>query len=374
MLMLEKINSLDGFMALRGEWEALLARCSYRTPFLTHDWMILWWKYFGEGKELCILVLREHGRAVAIAPLMCGKGWLRKRHFRAPLRLMETMANYHSNRTDFICAEYKDEYLACLWNYLVNEERWHGLRLSPLSAASPMLATLRRFTEREGLSSVFTNIGGSPYLPMPDDWAGYCRTRSTYLKRKIRKAERLQADGEFQVEFFRTEARLDDVLQDVFEISEAGWAAKDGTAISSTTRLRGFYRDLARVASKRGWLDMSLLKAAGKPIAFEYNLFFDRTVYNLKLGFDEKFARYNPGHALKYFLLTEINQHRPDIRGYDLLGNVDAYKLLWTKQVCPLFTAFVYHPRSVYAQSLYRIQSRFLIPLKRRLARVGQPV
>lgn len=373
MLTLDKISSLETFKALGDEWQALLAHCPHRTPFLTHEWMMLWWKYFGTGKELCILVAREYGRAVAIAPLTLHWGWLTNGYPKVPLRVIESMANHHSNRTDFIFANFKDEYLTLFWNFLLNEERWHGFRLAPLLSGSPTVEGLRTLINRERLYSTLTMLGSSPYLPMPDDWAGYCSQRSRSLRNKMRKGERLLAEGKISVELTDDVGRLDTTLAQLFEISGKGWAARMDSALSSTAQLRGFYSELARLAAERRWLFVQTLKIADRPTAYNFDLLYEHTLYSLKSAFDPEFARWNPGSTLTCLALTDIARHRPDIREYDFLGDAEPYKLQWTPNVRPLTKLFVYHPRNRYAQSLRLLQSRLLTPIKERLSRRRRP-
>lgn len=43
---------------LRAEWSALLLRCPAATPFQSPEWLIPWWRRFGSGR-LLVLVLRR---------------------------------------------------------------------------------------------------------------------------------------------------------------------------------------------------------------------------------------------------------------------------------------------------------------------------
>lgn len=365
MLTIEKVSSPQGFGALKEEWDTLLARCPYRTPFLTHDWMTLWWKYFGDDRELFILVLRENGHAVGLAPLMRSRGWLLKRWPKIPVCVVECMANHHSNRTDFIFADYKDEHLRFLWDFLLRERHWHVLRLTPLPADSPVIARLRHLTAHDSVGSKFTAIGRSPYLPIPDDWNRYYQNLPRDLKRKARKAESLVTSGLLTFELVTGNTVIDMLLPQLLELSAKGWAAETGTAISSTPQLRGFYSGLAGLASARGWLFIGLLMSGPTLIAYNYDLLHDDVVYSLKSAYDPAFAHLNPGHVLTHLSLVEIAQRHCHIREYDFLGDADAYKLRWTPHARPLVKALVYHPRSRYARTLHLLESKLISPVRK---------
>jgi CelD/BcsL family acetyltransferase involved in cellulose biosynthesis len=373
-LTVEKIDRLDAFQALKGEWDELLARCPQRTPFLTHDWMTIWWKHFGVGKELCTLVLREDGRAVAIAPLMKYWGRFYDRYVKLPARVIETMANYHSNRVDLIYAESHYEYLAKLWEYLLAQKGWDFLRLYPVPAESPTVAGLRRLVTHQGLRATFLPDQTSPYLTIQQEWDEYTRQLPYQVKRKIRKGERLKSDADLKIEMFTHDVDVDTVMRQMFEVADKGWAGEARTAISSTEQLRGFYVDLARLANQQGWLFMGLLKAGEQPIAYEYNLRYEGTAYNLKLGFDPAFAHYSPGYILRYDLLANAFQNGHRFSEFDFLGSAELYKLVWTQQTRPHVKIYLYHPRRAYGRLLHLVQSAILQPLQDRKRRGQQAI
>lgn len=369
MLSVEKIDRWDAFVALKGEWDDLLARCLHRTPFLTHDWMMVWWKHFGVGKELCVLVLREQGRAVLIAPMMKHWGQFYERLLTIPVLAIDTMANYHSNRADWVYAELRREYVEALWEHILNHERWHLLRLYPILAESPTVAELQRLIARRHIHATSLHDQTSPYLLMTQAWPAYVHHLPHQITRYVKKAQRLLADRQLSVELHTHPDDVDALMSQLFAIAEKGWASTRGTAISANEQLRGFYTDLMHLANQRDWLLISLLKDKQNPIAFEYNLRYEQTIYNLKIAYDPAVAQYRPGHVLRYLTLSSVFEHQSQFREFDFLGDALAHKLLWTQQTRPHIKLSLYHPRHPYAQFLYYLQMKFLLPVKSHLVR-----
>src|SRR5262245_47778799 len=68
---IELLRDFSAFSALRAEWNALLARSSADTVFLTWEWLSSWWdSYAAEGDSLYIVVVREvTGECIGILPL-----------------------------------------------------------------------------------------------------------------------------------------------------------------------------------------------------------------------------------------------------------------------------------------------------------------
>ena len=48
----EQIGTVEGLHAIRQEWDRLLEACPDSTPFQSYDWLVAWWKRFGQGRPL----------------------------------------------------------------------------------------------------------------------------------------------------------------------------------------------------------------------------------------------------------------------------------------------------------------------------------
>src|SRR5690349_12116609 len=67
-MLLERIGTTDGFVALRQEWLSLWNRAEFVTPFQHPDWLIAWWRVFGNG-QLSVIAEWNQDRLVGLAPL-----------------------------------------------------------------------------------------------------------------------------------------------------------------------------------------------------------------------------------------------------------------------------------------------------------------
>ncbi len=356
-LAVETVDTVDGLTALRDEWERLFAACPHRSPFLSHAWMLNWWKHFGSGKRLLVLVLREAGRPVVIAPLMRRWSVLHRRFAPLPVILVETIANVYSNSTDFIYARLEDEHLRALWRHLCDRERWHLLRCWPVPAESPTIRAMRRLALEDGARATFTRAQVSPFIPIRGRWDEFERGLSRQFRKQLRKWVRA---APFELEVVEGPAGLATAMADAFAVAERGWAAREGTAISSTETLRGFYADLARIAAEEGGLFLCLLRTGGRAIAYEYNLRLGDTIYALKCGFDSELAELRPGNVLMRLVLEHLFGRAGEIGELNMLGEDDLYKRRWTEELRLHVRASLFRPRSLYARLAYGLQSLLL--------------
>ncbi|UCF35851.1 MAG: GNAT family N-acetyltransferase [Acidobacteriota bacterium] len=146
------------------------------------------------------------------------------------------------------------------------------------------------------------------------------------------------------------------MLDEMFELASKGWAAARGTAISSTPTLRDFYRDLALLAQRKGWLHFGLLRNRERLCAFEFNISYHGRLYGLKTAYDPAFSSIGPGHVLIWKILDSLFPGPHLIEEFDLGGTDAAYKLRWTSLTRTYSKMHLFNPASHYAQSLFQFE------------------
>lgn len=324
----ETISDPNRLADLGPEWDALAAEAGLEHPFLTHDWVSAWWEAFGAGRELHVLVVRDAGRAVAIAPLMRG----RTRFCGLPLTSLETIGNDHTPRNGFLVLPGRDDVWQALWETLSRRGRGFDLLLlRQLPADSPTLVAMKRLgNDSAWLEGRWPSLE-SPWLrPGGVEFNAYLNTLSSkyraYLRNKERRAEKL---GETKVETITAEADLEAALADGVRIEGSGWKGKEGTAIASETGTLQFYSALARRAARRGWLRMHFLRIAGRRVAFDYTLRFAQRDFMLKAGYDTEYAPISPSSLLVRAALEQAFAEK--VEEFDFLGGLDGWKTSWTK-------------------------------------------
>jgi CelD/BcsL family acetyltransferase involved in cellulose biosynthesis len=67
-IQVEEVTSAERLESLGPEWSDLWMRCPYATPFQSPEWLLAWWRHFG-NTNLWTLSLRQERRLVGLAPL-----------------------------------------------------------------------------------------------------------------------------------------------------------------------------------------------------------------------------------------------------------------------------------------------------------------
>lgn len=329
MFSVETVSSTSQFLPLRSAWNQLLERSRLDSPFLSHEWFHASIESYGTGKTLHILLLREDGDLVAIAPLWRTSAVVRE----IPVRRLEFVLCVDSPSVDFIVLpERRKPALEALAQQLVEDGRrglWDLLTLAQWPADSSNRQEFRQILEQQERHHYWGVTSVSPYIAIQRDWESFLQTRSVKFRKTHRNiANRVAKLNGVEVSCFRES--LDGCLyEDVVSVSSRGWKAKEGIAISNNPATRQFFQMLTEAASHRRWLYVWLLKVGSVPVAMEYDLTDGRKVFALRADFDEAYKECSPGAYLEYEIIKSLFDQ--GFEEYSTGPGLNTYKLAWTE-------------------------------------------
>ena len=356
-----EISELDGFLGLESEWNELLDDSDSGLPFMRHDWFRIWWKHFGGGRRLSIIIARREGRLVLAMPLQESRGaWL-----LLPFITLRSLTNAHSFRYHLALARGEEESMQAAWKYLRKRPRaWHMLQLERFETGLPADRELLLAAKRGKHPVGVWHGGESPYLRLEGTWESYLASLKPKFRSNLRnRLKRLQQLGPIEFELVRERAACDPALEDAFSIEQSGWKGEEGSAIGSDPALKAFYTEWGEHAADEGWLRLWFLRLNGRRVAFEYDLEFRGTLYCMKIGYEPELQPYAAGQVLKTGVLERAFQD--GLREYNFLGVMDEAKRSWTSEGRPLQWVHVYN-----GSLLPRLHHAFKFALKRSLRRV----
>jgi CelD/BcsL family acetyltransferase involved in cellulose biosynthesis len=319
----------NGFAALAGEWNTLLAESTSNTLFLTHEWQSTWWNNLGEG-ELWILAWRQEstGRLVAIAPfylITFGEDAASDLAGKRQLNIVGCIEV--SDYLDLIVAQgWEDDLYPALIGWLQSGDapEWDILDLCNLPEYSPTQSALPAVLEQAGLQVRVFQEDVAPQFPLPMRFEEYLATQVDKkqrheIRRKMRRAEREAVVG-FQL--YGPGQNLQAEVDDFIALQRASRADKSEFM---TPRMHRFFHAAAQTLADAGWLRLCFLTLNGEKaaslFAFEYDGHF--MLYNS--GYDpDAHAHLSPGwvilaYAIQYAVATGC--HR-----FDFMQGDEAYK------------------------------------------------
>jgi len=316
--------------ALKDIWESLLEKGGEKASiFLTHERISAWWRHFGSGRKLNVLLVEDGQRVIGIIPLMRTAyrlGFIK-------IEALETIGASNSNLIGLASSEDREKVVSAFLRYLRGELVGGGLllRLTAIPEDSQFLAALRRGSASFS-KSLFVRgeiVTLAPYIELPATWDEYFGSLSRKRRWVIRRAlEKLEKAHKVRFEEYAPEA-VDEGLSRLFDLHQKQWRAVNITSGFSRPEVVNYWRDVTSQFLKRGWLHFSRLTADGEVVSVIYGCIHNQTFYAFISGRDTRYREYSVGHLHYMFLIKEAI--RRQLREFNLLKGKEPYKFYWAK-------------------------------------------
>ena len=327
-LSIEEINDVETFRTLKESWNTLLQDCSDNNIFLTWEWLFYWWQHYGNDKKLRILLIKESGKIIGIAPFMENK----YREGFISINVLENICSENCDYSGIILTGKKHESIALLLDHLVRITRESNfiVRIYHIPENSTFLTILREQYPSYS-DALFLNekiITYCPYIELPATFEEYYNALNKKKRYNIRRAMRsLEQDHVVEFKNFSESDDLRSQLQVLFDFHQKRWQEKNVISKFTKSEARNFYMDVSRAFIKNNWLYYSILNVDGKTVSAEWGFDYNKVSYYMSGAFDLHYSGYSLGtlHLMK--LLENAIQNGQ--RKFDFLKGDQAYKSHW---------------------------------------------
>ena len=352
---IEVVTDYAKFVALESAWNKLLERSGIDHPFLTHEWISVWWDCFAQAATPYILAVMSGADIIAIAPLMLS----RARLYGCPIRRLQAIVNVYTERFDLLLGERPQETCELIWAYLRDHaDEWDVLELRQLPADSQTLAHLQPLIERDGYRVGLWIANEAPYVAIQQPWETYYKSLKKAHRANLRNHTRqLERQGAVTLDVVAIDDRWEADMEDALKLEAVTWKVDEGTSLRSRQESAAFYRLMLRRAAQLGWLHMCFLKVGSTRIAVRISLLFRNKLFMLKSGYDEAYHRYSPGQVLTERLLREAWEKKWE--EVDFLGDDERWKLSWATDRRPHSWLFVF-PNRIKSRLLHSMKFRVI--------------
>ena len=354
----EIVTDARRLLQLEGEWNDAVSRAAVTHPFLRHEWIRTWWECFGADRALHIVVVRDRGAVIAIAPLMVEQTQM----YGLSVRKLDLLHNDHTPRTDWIIAGPPHQAYEGVWTALrESREQWDFVQLSRLAEDSSTLESVAAWALRDGCPSGSWRGDTSPYLTLNGTWESYYASLPAKFRSNLRnRLGRLSTLGDPRLEII---GQPDDAARkDAVRLEASGWKDESRTSIGSDPAVDAFYSTLAQRAAESGWLRLMFLNVAGRRIATSYGAVFNRRLFLVKTGYDPDYAACAPFKLLT--LLAIQSAYAEGLHEIDFLGDAEPWKLEWTSASRAHHWLYVF-ARTRRARLLHSLKFQVVPELKR---------
>lgn len=298
MLHVDVYRGRAGLAAVSEDWRLLLGNLRRKRFFHYHGW----WKSYlaaldGEPDTVSVFVVRRAGQPVAIIPLKrCVRRWfgldvgqwILPEHLHLPLN--DILCDRGVSAVEIVAA------LTRAWRERESKE-WDVLSFTGVLEESPLAEFVTGTRGRVVTSLLKTCDSLGCQGTYEDIVAKFSRNFRSNLNKARNKLAR-----EKGVEFrsMTVQPELASGFAEFLDIEVSGWKGVKGTgtAIKLHPELVHFYQSLINELGPSGAVMINSLKVGDKPIASQFCVKDDDTLYILKLAYDEDWSRAAPGNML----------------------------------------------------------------------------
>jgi CelD/BcsL family acetyltransferase involved in cellulose biosynthesis len=364
-LRVRRIESEAEFLSLALTWSDLAARSGQTSPFLSHDWFACCWSAVGPARRPEVLLVEDGGHTVALVPLM---RWRESRR-GLPIRRLALLECPDTPFIDLLVEGDARPIMAALLDHLAQRGGWDVASLQKLPVAAPTLKALEsslagRFPWRRADASL------SPFLAIEGGWEPFWKGTSQRFKKTARNIQnRLERAGRVRVEEHTLLDPEGPLFAELVELTRRSWKGARGVAIATMPNMHGFFAELSRRASARGWLSLWTLRLDDRLVAMEYQLRDGGRVNALRADFDPAHREISPGSALNFAIARALFE-RGGVHEYDMGPGLNEYKLRWATGNHEAVHLVVYRP-TAYGRLLHLLDSRVWPAVRRVRERLG---
>lgn len=288
-------------------WSDLYSQTEVLTPMLSFPWIRAFLKHQVKPPEqwLCLLAY-ENDRLTGTMPLKSSYSFgLKVKGFS--LQFFKLPFHYaHTSSTDCLTLPGHEDLFGLFMDYLNSIP----CKIPCLSIKHvPEHSTSVRFlnSRKHKLEFVQKTAGTEAYLPLPNNPDDFVFSLSRKFRQNLRRAEReLQKLPEVRYRLFDTDHASARENGDRFlDLEPRNWKGVRGTSVRDYPGSAKTFIDAAEGLCVQNRMAFCFLESAGRPVAAHYSMIGGRTLYILKMAYDEEFKPCSPGNLLMYRVILQ---------------------------------------------------------------------
>ena len=206
---------------------------------------------------------------------------------------------------------------------LARQPGWY-LRLSALDADSASTQALIAVLKDAGRRHYQTREFGRAVLNrgLSSEAHATAHVRAKVLKEHRRLRSRLGELGALRFERLAADGPVESWIDALFALEATGWKGREGVAASADPVTEQCFRTMLRGAHADGTLDFHRMTVGETVVAMLANLERGDEAFQLKIAYDENWARYSPGVLIEMAYLAHALDVR-DLRRVDSCARAD---------------------------------------------------
>ena len=255
-----------------------------------------------------------------------------------PMRL-HYLELFYSNEMG-ICDIASDIGLSVLWPNICRAISVKGIRYHFIKCQHYLADSNLYGSGLEACAS-FTKISHqSSSLVFEQGYDEFIHRYNTKFRRNIRRlTKKAKGMGELSLRCVREKEALEEAFQHFLIVEDSGWKGEQGTSIQKQPKALIYYQTLLEGFAASGACQINLLMLDDKCIAAQFGVLIEKTLYLLKIGYDQTYSSISPGQILLDRLVAE----GADTQVFNEVSFVTGYGWMdrWAPNHKPVFLSYL---------------------------------
>jgi CelD/BcsL family acetyltransferase involved in cellulose biosynthesis len=335
MIEISKIESMDELLKIENEWNELAEKSNPDNVFISFDWVLNWWKYFGLNNKMFIMLAKKDERIIGIAPLMLSP----TKMLGVSLKKLEFIGMPLSDYCDFIIEPdvLEDEtnfILKEFYDYILQKSiLWSFVKLNRLSDSSQTLEISKQVLSSRKLrmySVMQTDICPSYFFD--DEWKEFRESINSRTTRK--RLNQLRNMG--NLDFLTLESEVDSeknlqLLNLFFEQHKKRWDNSSTPSMFTDENYKTFFISVFMSLLDKKKADLYCLKLNDTPVAFQF-AFLGKVKFMAYISsYDCSYAKNSPGIVMHKFVMEHCASRK--YKEFDMMRGNEKYKLDFANKI-----------------------------------------
>lgn len=335
---IKKITTSEEFEALKIPWQRLFDSAGLRSPFLSWEWMFVWWQTYQiklKNAELNIFCAYKSEALQAVLPLFT--------HQRKGLIYVQFLGTEFesSDYLDLICTEEKkaELFVTFLRDPLLKGvlDRADILIFNNIKEDSVLFDTYNSLS-KQLRNKAYSRISSvCPYISLPQSVEEVLKSLSKNMRSSLKRQRNKLAKNEtVQITLLKEPSEIEEGIVHLFRLHSLRFSQKK-MSTKFVYDLRGaFHKTMAKIFLSKGWLQFYLIKENDTPVGALYCYRLGGAMMYMQGGFDPAYAKLALGNQIILRAIGDAIDGEMDV--FDFMRGNEPYKKKWTNKNILLYT------------------------------------
>ncbi|MEZ5935865.1 MAG: GNAT family N-acetyltransferase [Alphaproteobacteria bacterium] len=336
------LSTEDDLAALEARWNDLAERSAGCSVFQSHGWQTVWWRIFGKGRDLRLILAEDDERLIGLLPAYVERTDLVPAIGLRKLRLIGHGGDTAPDDLGPILADETGERAVDLLirGLISIQDEWDVAALDDLHPDCALLAALR---ERFGGRVEITEGVRISFVELPATFDDYLAKLSANRRWKIRRGrKKLNAHKPYRFELVATREELDRYYPELVKLHHDRWEHRSDDFGFSTAGYVDFHREVMAAMLEKDCLRLMVLINEDGVIAANYCYRWRDGFYFFQGGFSRAYESFRIGEVMMSHAIEQAI--REGMAVFDMLRGEHDYKKSLTDRVRTRTDLQLYRP------------------------------